>query len=111
MQSLEVLSLSVNNIHSLKEIGECTNLQELYIRRNNVDDLAEIGHLSALPKLRILWLAENPVAAQPGYRKIVIRTLRHLQKLDNQDITYEERQAACKDDMISRHENDFGPNR
>jgi Leucine-rich repeat (LRR) protein len=91
MRSLEVLSLSVNNISSLKEIGQCQNLQELYIRRNNVDSFDEIAHLSNLQKLRILWLAENPVAMQPGYRKFVVKCIPSLQKLDNQDVSYEEK--------------------
>ena len=99
MSSLEVLSLSVNSITSLKEIGQCPNLQELYIRRNNIDRFEEIEYLGALPKLRILWLAENPVASQPGYRSFVIKTLQSLEKLDNQEITEDERMGAMKDDL------------
>ena len=47
-----------------------------------------------LKNLRIIWLAENPVANIPGYREHVIRKLPNLTKLDNVEITYEERQAA-----------------
>ena len=94
MSSLEVLSLSVNNISTLKDIGQCPSLQELYIRRNQIDSLDEIEYLASLPNLKIIWLAENPVASLPGYRQHVVRSLPQLRKLDNIDITFEERQLA-----------------
>ena len=39
LPNLEVLSLSVNKISSLKEFAHCTKLQELYLRKNNISDL------------------------------------------------------------------------
>ena len=95
MAALEVLSLSVNSISTLKDVAGCTNLRELYIRRNNVESLNELRYLQDLPNLRTLWLGENPVAQVPGYRMTVIKTLPQLQKLDNQEISTEEvKQAA-----------------
>jgi len=94
MTALEVLSLSVNSIKTLKDIGACHNLKELYIRRNCVDSLDEINHLVPLKNLKIIWLAENPIATISGYRKHVIKSLPQLEKLDNIEITHEERQAA-----------------
>ena len=75
MTALEVLSVSVNSIRSLKDIGECANLKELYIRRNSIESIEEIDHLAQLRNLKILWLAENPVANVPKYRQIVISKL------------------------------------
>ena len=75
MTSLEVLSLSVNNISTLKDIGQCSNLQELYIRRNAVSAISELNYLKPLPKLRILWLEDNPIASTPNYRTKVIQEL------------------------------------
>ena len=46
-------------------------------------DLAEVRHLEGLASLRNLWLAENPCADTPDYRKLVLRSLPRLQKLDN----------------------------
>ena len=46
MAALEVLSVSVNSIRTLKDIGECANLKELYIRRNLIESLEEIAHLA-----------------------------------------------------------------
>ena len=42
MPNVEVLSLSVNKIASLKEFSNCPKLQELYLRKNNITDLTEI---------------------------------------------------------------------
>ena len=75
MSALEVLSLSVNSISTLKDISTCYNLKELYIRRNSVESLDEVEHLVPLRNLRIIWLAENPVAQKAGYREHVIRKL------------------------------------
>jgi cilla- and flagella-associated protein len=75
MTSLEVLSVSVNSITTLKDIGECPNLKELYIRRNSVESLDEIDYLAPLKNLKIMWLAENPVATRSGYRQYVLKKL------------------------------------
>ena len=74
---------SVNEITSLADFAFCVNLEELYIRKNNIQDLSEICHLRNLPKLRNLWLADNPCATGDLYRLTVLRTLPNLQKLDN----------------------------
>ena len=75
MSSLEVLSVSVNSIITLQAVGECLNLKELYIRRNSVESLSEIDFLAPLKQLKIMWLAENPVATRKGYRQYVLRQL------------------------------------
>jgi hypothetical protein len=96
MPNVEVLSLSVNKIASLKEFANCNKLQELYLRKNNIADLSEIRHLTNLPNLRVLWLWDNPCAEIPNYREIVIKVLPNLGKLDNTAITPEEKSAASK---------------
>lgn len=40
MSNVEVLSLSVNKISSLKSFQYCTKLTELYLRKNSIHDLA-----------------------------------------------------------------------
>ena len=44
-----------------------------------------------LPNLRVLWLMENPCANIDNYRLIVIKALPNLVKLDNANISQEER--------------------
>merc|ERR1712169_40766 len=96
MPNVEVLSLSVNKITSLKEFAHCTKLTELYLRKNAVSELTEVKYLQSLSNLRVLWLWDNPCAENANYREYIIRTLPFLQKLDNTAITPEERQSAIK---------------
>lgn len=77
------ICFSVNSITTLEDFSYCPNLQELYIRKNKIEDLSEINHLATLPRLRNLWLADNPCAETENYRPTVLRTLPNLQKLDN----------------------------
>ncbi|GFY37675.1 hypothetical protein TNIN_71951 [Trichonephila inaurata madagascariensis] len=96
LPNVEVLSLSVNAISSLEDFSHCNNLQELYIRKNNISELGEIRHLRDLPKLKNLWLADNPCAESDDYRLTVIRALPQLQKLDNMPIRPDEIESAKK---------------
>lgn len=50
--------------------------------------------LMPLHQLKVLWLSDNPCADIPNYRSFVIAHLTSLEKLDNLDITPEERKAA-----------------
>jgi hypothetical protein len=92
--NVEVLSLSVNKINTLRDFSYCKKLSELYLRKNLVADLEEIRSLQSLPNLRILWLWENPIADKGNYRSFIIRALPNLTKLDNQAVSPEERVAA-----------------
>lgn len=55
-------SRSVNQIQTLADFQYCPNLQELYIRKNSISDINEVLYLRQLPKLKSLWLADNPCA-------------------------------------------------
>ncbi|XP_015249492.1 PREDICTED: protein C21orf2 [Cyprinodon variegatus] len=92
MPSIEVLTLSVNNISSLSPLAGCLYLSELYLRRNAIPTLSELCHLRPLPRLRVLWLAENPCCGTDPtrYRLTVLRCLPRLQKFDNQVVTEDE---------------------
>ena len=77
---------SVNSVSTLEPVSRCQQLSELYLRRNRIPSLAELYYLKGLPRLRVLWLAENPCCGPDPhlYRMTVLRNLPHLQKLDNQ---------------------------
>jgi Leucine-rich repeat (LRR) protein len=62
MPNLEICSLSLNQISSLKYFGYSQNLTELYLRKNHISDLLEIKHLQGCSKLKVLWLWDNPIA-------------------------------------------------
>lgn len=98
MRGVEVLAFSVNRISTLADFENCLNLQELYLRKNNLTDIDELMYLQNLPKLKNLWLEENPLvdSAGPNYRQIVLRALPNLKKLDNVDVTPEEVSEAMR---------------
>ncbi|CAG5126181.1 unnamed protein product [Candidula unifasciata] len=90
MPNLEVCSLTINKLTSLRDFSHCHNLQELYVRTNNIQHLSDIYYLKHLKKLRSLWLSENPCASRDNYRPTVLKVLPNLHKLDNIAVTGEE---------------------
>jgi cilla- and flagella-associated protein len=87
MPNIEICSLSLNKIFSLKDFSCCKRLTELYLRKNLITDLLEIKYLIMCPSLKVLWLWDNPVAEHPLYRKFIIKMLPNLIKLDNTAVT------------------------
>lgn len=96
MQNVEVLSLSVNKIRSLEDFQHCRNLVELFVRKNEIADLGQILYLQHLPKLKNLWLEENPCANEEDYRYTVLRALPDLKTLDKIPVQPEEVQDAMR---------------
>ncbi|NWW70607.1 CU002 protein, partial [Climacteris rufus] len=99
LPNIEVITFSVNGISDLEPLQRCQNLSELYLRKNNISSLDELFYLKALPRLRVLWLAENPCCGPDPhrYRMTVLRNLPSLQRLDNQAVTEEELSQALLD--------------
>ena len=94
MPNIEILSLSFNKIRTLADIAYCKKLKELYIRENLIADVREILHLKSCSKLHTLWFKENYCSKLTDYRLYVIKNLPGLRKLDNEEITDEERKLA-----------------
>ena len=62
------------------------------MRKNNLSSLADVPrYLGGLSNLKKLSLSENPLSDHSNYRKFVIKALPYIDKLDNDDITHEER--------------------
>nr|XP_009688805.1 PREDICTED: protein C21orf2 homolog [Struthio camelus australis] len=99
LPNIEVITFSVNGISDLEPLNHCQNLSELYLRKNNIASLNELFYLKNLPRLRVLWLSENPCCGPDPhrYRMTVLRNLPNLQKLDNQAVTEEELSQALVD--------------
>lgn len=55
LQNVEVLSLSINHISSLRPFGHCKALRELYLRKNEVALIEELRFLARLPNLQVGW--------------------------------------------------------
>ena len=96
MTSLEIVSLSVNKIRTLKPFANLQNLKELYLRKNSISNLNEIKHLTECENLTKLWLKENPICDNPNYRDVIICVLPQVQNLDDIEITDAERERAEK---------------
>ena len=106
MPSLEIVSLSLNKIKTLRPFAHLANLRELYLRRNLISNLNEIKYLTDCQNLSVLWLSENPICKNPNYRAIVICVLPQLQKLDDIAITDKERDIAERKLRGNFQEND-----
>lgn len=76
LSMVEILSLSVNRITTLRDFAHCAKLQELYLRKNEVSDVAELQYLQPLRDLKVLWLSDNPCADHPYYRQLAVRQAR-----------------------------------
>ena len=53
MPNVEVLSLSINEVTTLRYFQSCTKLRELYLRRNQLANMNEIKHLAELSELKV----------------------------------------------------------
>lgn len=42
LPNVEIVSLSLNKISSLRDFAGCSKLTELYLRKNNIADLSEV---------------------------------------------------------------------
>ena len=96
MPNIEICSLSLNKIFSLKDFASLKKLTELYLRKNVITDLTEVKYLTYCPQLKVLWLWDNPIADHPLYRPYIIKLLPNLVKLDNAAVTPEEKAEAIK---------------
>ena len=94
LPAVEIVSLSLNKITSLRDFAHCPRLAELYLRKNLIADLTEVNYLVRLPYLKVLWLSHNPCAEHKFYRQYIIKTLPNLIKLDNAEVSPDERMAA-----------------
>lgn len=94
LSNVETIALSVNEVASLEPFGQCKNLRELFLRKNTVTELKELFFLRGVQQLRVLWLSDNPISTVEDYRLFTIAVLPQLTKLDEVDITAEEREQA-----------------
>lgn len=92
---LETLTAQRNHLSTaagLQPLLQCTSLHTLDLQHNNIEDMAVIDIIVAMPQLRCLYLAGNPVVSKvPSYRKAMIARCSQLTYLDDRPVTDEER--------------------
>ena len=99
MPNLEVVSLPVNKISSLRDFQGLAKLRELSVRQNDIRHLKELLYLRECKKLENLWLVDNPCATSLNYRAAVAGLLPQLRMLDNKEVTPAEREASGRIDL------------
>jgi hypothetical protein len=109
LQGLEVLSLAVNKIRTLKDFSKLKSLRELYLRKNLISSIDELKHLTKCSNLQILSISENPISEIPNYRLMILRLLPNLVKLDDKLVSEEEIKMAMEEDY-SNDESDLSEN-
>ena len=78
----------------------CTELvpslaSTLNLAKNQINDTSIVDILATLPKLKVLYLRDNPVVAQlKQYRKTLVSRLPHLTYLDDRPVNDDERRCA-----------------
>ena len=110
MPNLEQITLSRNQIRSLKGFDNLKHLTILSLQDNLISDFTELIHLRNCTNLKKLWLGQNPICSQPGYRLIVIRYLPFLEILDDIAISDDERESAHNLDNYSLKGNYYNNN-
>ena len=104
MVSLTSVTFSKNQIKSLKDFQYLSKLKQLSLKDNLINDFGELKYLTSCTQLRELWLEQNPISSKPGYRYIVIRYLPFLSKLDNIEVSEEDREGASQIESFENRE-------
>lgn len=93
--NLEALHLRGNALESLESMDKpLPKLAYLNLRQNKVKDVKDLARAAIHPVLRILVLAENPVAEEGTYRLEALVAIPQLQRLDKSRFEDDERAEA-----------------
>ena len=76
------LSLFNNNIETIENLDNLTNLNILSIGNNNINKLENVLYLRRFRKLRLINLAGNPICSDGEYRPYVLSHIKDLKYLD-----------------------------
>lgn len=99
MPNLEIVSLPVNRISSLKDFQGLTKLRELSVRDNCITDLRELFYLRNCKALENIWIMGNPCGELPNARLTAIAILPQLRRLNNIEITPSEKDQSSRVDL------------
>jgi Leucine-rich repeat (LRR) protein len=88
---LSSLNISKNNVKTLMPLQNCLQLLCLDARDNGIQYIRQCDFISKLEWLSTVLLMGNPCSKKEFYRRRVIYRLPDLRKLDESDVTAEER--------------------
>ena len=95
LQSLERLNASGNLIKVVPpDISRCSVLKVCRLSRNSISTIETANAFSSNKYISELCISGNPVSSLQHYRPFTVFTLSTLFKLDEQEITAEERQES-----------------
>lgn len=90
-ETLQQLHVGDNQLSTLEGLQQLSHLEVLHAEGNRIQEDSFLDVLAAIPSLRSVSLAGNPVCSQPRYREKCVQRLPALEELDGQPITAGER--------------------
>lgn len=94
MKKLADLDVSDNPIQALQGIDILTGLEVLDIHKTNIEQPIDLACVRDIVGLKYLYIYESPLADFELVRLELIHLLPQLEEIDEQQITYQERQDA-----------------
>ena len=99
LPALRELYISFNNVSDLTPLSMHDNIQVLDLEGNAVEDVDQIAQIGTCGSIATLSLLENPIAQIDHYRSVILRHIPHLEQLDDEPVSNNERQEAMDDDV------------
>ena len=87
-----------NYLQNINPFLKYSSLQNASFENNKISNFSNFVNLNSLENLRDLNLSNNPITKIPWYRTNVIKNFLSIIKLDNNNITREERENYTNDD-------------
>jgi len=94
LTQIEDLSLYSNKISSVEGLEKLDNLQCLSLGNNRIDSLEQVIKLRQLRSLRMLALADNPVAQESEYKMVILAFIDTLLYIDYALVDVHQRHIA-----------------
>ena len=98
LPSLRELYISFNNVSDLTPLAMHERIQVLDLEGNCVEELDQLAQLGTCMELTSLSLSENPIAKIKEYRRVVLKMVSHIEVLDDQPYSNNERQEIMDSD-------------
>ena len=105
LPSLQVFLCDNNYLKNINGFEKFTSVQSLSFENNKIPDFNSLEKLSLLENLKDLSIVNNPVTKSINYRNIMIRMFSNLLKLDNKEITNEDREMLAME--MQMDDNDY----